>query len=257
MWSRDEGRLLFVLARVDRLILLERIGKERLNLTELARLLSATAQETSRHLIRLRDAMLVEKDSEGFYNLSELGRLISYFLQSLSFLSSNKEYFASHVVSSLPQEFIPRLGEISECVYGNDVSTVLRNVERIIAESEQYLWFLGDQVLFSASSFNRYVSGKDVSMRVVLPSLFRYGEDIRKTKEFLGDKFDVRFVDDVKVGMVINEKGGGVVFPDQHGELDFGAGFAGANPNFPKWCLDFFNFYWRESKPSITAQKAR
>jgi DNA-binding MarR family transcriptional regulator len=64
-------RLLFDLSSSDRLTLLFAIRKEEnLRLTQLAEKIRATIQETSRHVGRLAEAKLIEKNSDGFYILT-------------------------------------------------------------------------------------------------------------------------------------------------------------------------------------------
>ena len=58
-------KLLFDISSSDRLTLLFAIRKENLRLTHLAEKISATIQETSRHLGRLTDTKLIEKNSDG------------------------------------------------------------------------------------------------------------------------------------------------------------------------------------------------
>jgi predicted transcriptional regulator len=62
-------KLRFDISSTDRLTLLFAIRKEILRLTDLAEKISATIQETSRHLGRLTDAKLIEKNSDGSYTL--------------------------------------------------------------------------------------------------------------------------------------------------------------------------------------------
>ena len=62
--------LLFILASVDRLTLLSEIDINKQRLSQITSKISATPQETSKHLMRLRNAEIVEKDPEGFFNLS-------------------------------------------------------------------------------------------------------------------------------------------------------------------------------------------
>jgi len=70
------SELLFDLSSIDRVTLLREIEKERLRLSQLATRLSATVQETSRHLTRLSHAGLISKDSEGLYFLTAYGKAI-------------------------------------------------------------------------------------------------------------------------------------------------------------------------------------
>ena len=115
------AELLFILASIDRLTLLSEIGVEKRRLSQLTTKLSATPQETSKHLVRLRDAKLIEKDSDGFFSLSAFGKIIVNFVPSIRFLTQNREYFLSHDISSLPLEFIERLGELQEGEHTDNV----------------------------------------------------------------------------------------------------------------------------------------
>ncbi|HET6641394.1 MAG TPA: hypothetical protein VFG77_07310 [Nitrososphaeraceae archaeon] len=94
--------LLFILASRDRLTLFSEIGVEKHRSSQLTAKLSATSQEASKHLMRLRNAKLIEKDSEGFFTLTTLGKIIVNLLPSIRFLAQNRDHFLSHDISSLP-----------------------------------------------------------------------------------------------------------------------------------------------------------
>lgn len=96
------AELLFILASIDRLTLLSEIATEKRRLSQLTTKLSATPQETSKHLVRLRDAKLIEKDSDGFFGLTAFSKIIVNLLPSIRFLAQNRDYFLSHDISSLP-----------------------------------------------------------------------------------------------------------------------------------------------------------
>lgn len=114
-WELEQlAELLFILASIDRLTLLSEIAMEKRRLSQLAIKISATPQETSKHLARLRDSKLIEKDSGGFFSLTGFGKIIVNLVPSFRFLAQNREYFLSHDISSIPLEFIERLGVLQE-----------------------------------------------------------------------------------------------------------------------------------------------
>src|SRR5437870_13546988 len=94
------AELLFVLGSMDRLELLSKIRLKKCRLGELSAKISATPQETSRHLMRLRDAMLIEKDSTGLFGLTALGEIVLSLLPSMNILALHIDYFMSHEVMS-------------------------------------------------------------------------------------------------------------------------------------------------------------
>lgn len=124
--------LLFILASRDRLTLFSEIGVEKHRSSQLTAKLSATSQEASKHLMRLRNARLIEKDSEGFFTLTTVGKIIVNLLPSIRFLAQNRDYFLSHDISSLPLEFIERLGELQEGQYAEKVGSILAYIQQVV-----------------------------------------------------------------------------------------------------------------------------
>ena len=110
------AELLFVLASTDRLQVLSYLREEKgYRLSDIAQRLNSSMQEASKHVTRLRDQNIVEKNpSNGYYTLTTLGKFVIKLLPSIEFLSENKEYLLTHNISSLPEEFIERIGELQE-----------------------------------------------------------------------------------------------------------------------------------------------
>jgi len=250
-------RLLFDLSSNDRLTLLFEIRKqENLRLTQLAERIRATIQETSRHLGRLTEAKLIKKNSDGSYTLTSYGRLVLILLSSYGFLSKNRDYFLSHDISFIPQEFIDRIGELSAHEYAANVSSVLRHTEQVISLANEYVWLMADQALITGPSIAQAVGNHDVSVRIMIPKSSLTPEQHLETKRPLGDRLELKLVPDenVKVGIAMNEKIAGMCFPDLNGKMDFNSGFTSSNSDFRKWCKDLFSFYWDRSKtPFLTS----
>jgi predicted transcriptional regulator len=162
-------KLLFDISSGDRLTLLFAIRKENLRLTHLTEKISATIQETSRHLGRLTDAKLIEKNSDGSYSLTSYGRLVLILLSSYSFLSKNKDYFLSHDISFLPQEFVERIGELSVYEYSVNVSSVLRHIENVVSSANEYIWLMADQPVITGPSLNQAIGNRDVCVNIIIP----------------------------------------------------------------------------------------
>jgi predicted transcriptional regulator len=247
------AKLLFILASIDRLTLLSEIHSRKCRLSHLTAKLSATSQETSKHLMRLRDAKLVEKDSDGFFGLTAFGKIILNLLPSIRFLAEQKEYFLSHDISSLPLEFIERLGELQEGKYEDKVGRVLVHLQQVAQGAEEYIWLmadhrLGDQEYIAKSG--KLESSSTITWRVILPagSSIDWAE-LRKTVGIHKGRIEYHLIEDpdeIKVGIALNEKIAGVTFPDAMGRLDFNGGFRSSNPLFRKWCQDLFVVYWNK-----------
>ncbi len=61
------------------------------------------------------------------------------------------------------------------------------------------------------------------------------------------ENIEIRFLDNPKVGIAMNERLAGVTFSDLKGRLDMSAGFRGSNRDFHDWCRELFLHYWEKS----------
>jgi predicted transcriptional regulator len=243
---------LFIFASVDRLTLLSEIAIEKHRLSQLSTKLSATPQETSKHLTRLRDAKLIEKDSDGFFCLTAFGRIILNLLPSIRFLTQNREYFLSHDISSLPLEFIERLGELQENEYGEKVGAILTHLQQVVQDAEEYIWLMADHPLGRqeyVTRSGRLESSSSVTWRVIIPADSNIDwTELRRSVGTHKGRIEYHLLDPIyiKAGIALNEKIAGLSFPDITGKLDFNSGFRSNNPIFRKWCQDLFVFHWNE-----------
>ncbi len=240
-----EDDLLFVLSSSDRLTLLSEIKKEKLRLTQLAQRLSATAQGTSRHLGRLSEARLIEKDSDGLYNLTAFGKIVLDSLPSLSFISKNRSYFLSHDLSSLPFEFIHRIGELADSEYVEHLSETLRTFERIMTEAEQWVRGMIDEPPGGPRILEPILES-NVSFKVIMNPVD--DKDLVYGNQWVGPKWELRLFDGVKVGVIMSERMAAVSFSDLNGKLDLSSGFRGHHSMFYKWCYDLFTYHWNMAR---------
>ena len=252
------AELLFILASIDRLTLLSEIAIQNRRLSQLTTALSATPQETSKHLTRLRDAKLIEKDSDGLFSLTAFGKIIVNLLPSIRFISKNREYFLSHDISSLPLEFIERLGELQEGQYGEKVGAILVHLQQVVQDAEDYIWMMADHPLGGQEYVTK--SGKlentsSVTWRVIIPADSNIDwTELRRTVGTHKGRIEYHLIEDpndIKAGIALNEKIAGLTFPNTRGKLDFNSGFRSNNPIFRKWCQDLFEHHWSKPGKSV------
>jgi predicted transcriptional regulator len=239
----NAAELLFELANSDRLTMLKEIDSEPLKLSQVARKLSTTAQETSRHLERLSKAKLIERDSTSAYRITSFGKLVLSLLPSLDFLQKRREFFLSHDLSSLPPGFAQRIGELSEHHYSDRLDEALAHAERIINEAKQYLWLMSDQQVRQSYPHEH---PEPLSLRLILPTGIDL-EAFQRIRKQAGSRLQIGFVDNVSATIVMNEKTAAICFPSLDGRMDFTQAFAGSTPKFHEWCRDLYSFYWDKS----------
>jgi len=72
--------------------------------TEISKKLDITIQETHRNTSRMTEADLISKDSNGFFNLTDYGKIISEQISYFIFFNLNKKFFKNHTVGKIPSK---------------------------------------------------------------------------------------------------------------------------------------------------------
>ena len=139
-FMEDLCDLLFEFSSAERMNIMKSLLEERLRLSHVSKNLDMTVTEASRHLQRLSDIQLIDKDVDGAFGPTPFGELALSLLSSLDFISRNKEYFLEHNILGLPDELISRIGELSYARLNADVVRVLAHVDVMFQEAEEYIW---------------------------------------------------------------------------------------------------------------------
>jgi predicted transcriptional regulator len=246
------AELLFVLASTDRLQILSFMSEEKeYRLSDIAQRLNSSMQEASKHVSRLKDQNLVEKNpSNGYYTLTTLGKYVIKLLPSIEFLSENKEYLLTHSVSSLPKEFIERIGELQE--YRYNAKAGLSFTQQVIREAEKFVWLMSDHSLIDIFDIERDRNNKTLTWRIILSTDTKINwQDLRSYAKNAHARIKIGFSHEIIAGIALNEKVADLLLPDLRGSLDFNSGFISNSLSFCKWCQDLFGYVWDRSEKTI------
>ena len=243
--QKKEGieKLFFELASETRLDILRQLERESAKMQSLNQKLDLTATETFRQLQRLTKAKLVQKQVEGTYSITQLGKLTLTLSSSLEFVYMNKPYFLEHDVWQLPPPFINRIGELSHCVLITKMADTMNVVEKMIREAKDHVWVMTDQVLDAHSR----AMAERVKLGVSFRSLLH--ESLFESIKSYSTKSDVerRYLPNIFGILVVTEKEAGVSFPLASGKADY-SGFIGKEAMFLKWASDLYLHYWDQAK---------
>jgi predicted transcriptional regulator len=260
--------ILFEVSNDIRHTILKELEKGERTMSSLSEYLGISLTEASRHLSRLSEADLLEKNVDGPYSISLFGKTTLRQLKSLEFVSKHKDYFKTHDLSRLPSQFVSRLYELEESIpsYSKraNIMLVANNVTRIVLESERYVLSLVDEgimdlVLYTSpdentSRFFGEAAKRGVNFKALFPDTF----DLRKVPEdtlamyrslFLSGNVEYRVVPSVDVFIHSSEKEASILaFPDKSGSFDY-LGFEAFDSLTLNWCKEVFQYYWEHSTP--------
>ena len=221
--------LLFELAGEDRLNILLELKNKPQRLSNMSKKLNFTVQETSRNVSRLVEAKLIEKDPDGCFSLTPYGEETLVLLQGFSFLSKNRDYFASHTLSMLPKEFSSSIASLGECELVEDVMVAFSNVENMIQKAEKFVWILSNQILVSTLPYLQDAVKRGVEFKLILP------KDVIPPKDAIermsapvffeaikSGKMENKFLDKMDVLLCISDKEVGALgFLNIDGKMDY------------------------------------
>jgi predicted transcriptional regulator len=238
--------LLFEFSSIERMNIMKVLLEERLKLSHVSKNLDMTVTEASRHLQRLSDIHLIGKDVDGAFGPTPYGELTFSLLSSLGFVSGHKEYFLEHDTSSLPEELVSRIGELSLAQLNTDVVRVLAHVNVMFQEAEEYI-----RVMSYAHSLPSTIPiveerlEKGVTMQRIFPE-----DIIPPTGEAKTIAGPCRTLPKVDVRIMLTEKEAMCSLPSIDGRTDY-TSFIGKDPRFHKWCTDLYLYYWGKAEPAV------
>lgn len=258
------GNLFFELSSEDRLRILQQLSKKAMNVTSLSKKLDLTTQESSRHVSRLSEVELTQKDSKGLYHLTQYGLLVLTQLEGLTFTSKHTNYFASHSSENLPNEFISRIGDLTGSKYVDDISDIFFRIDRVIKDANEYVYAITDQYLMSTYPLFKEALERDVKVRNIEPRNWVVSSTMKQAyfsdeanwiairKSFNEARrtglLEERILERLDVFVYMSEKEVAVAaFPLSNEKFDY-LGFASKSERAHKWCSDLFDYYWKRAK---------
>jgi predicted transcriptional regulator len=237
--------LLFELSSEERMAILGRLSEEPLKLSHIGNRLDITVTEASRHLQRLSEAGLIQKDPGGLYRVTPYGGLVLSLVPGLDFASQNRAYFLDHDVTVLPREFIDRIGVLSKCTFRGDTISNFAYEEGMFREAKEFSWALADQVHWSAPPIISERVRAGVEFRTIIPENiippvgYRPAEGVER-----------RLLPRVDKIVIVTDKEAVFGLPYLNGKMDY-SWFSGKEPSFLKWCSDLHRYYWERAKPLV------
>jgi predicted transcriptional regulator len=244
--------LLFEMSNENRYGVLLVLQRQARRIADLTREMKLSTTEVRRHVTRLAEVGLIQRDIGGFYHLTPYGEASLLLFQELIFLSSNSEYFKTHTLSKIPTGFVKQIGKLGASIKLNDAMDFLRHIENLIQESKEYVWLLVDQ--FPLNSISNIVEAieRGVKIKIIEPKDRALNPDIvamtSKESQALSRArhtplVEQRMLDEVDALLYLSEGRCVLAVPASDGQYDY-KGFTATDPSSLTWCTEFFQHYW-------------
>jgi len=237
------SKLLQELAHPAKLKILRAMTVQPESAEQIAQQFGMSVKETSVHLDRLHSVGLVDRKSDGVFNVSPLGQLILLLLEDLDFVESHLEYFRDHELSLLPPAFIARLGELKEGERTDGTVVNIQSAERVFSRSEKRISVIANEVMLDAVPVVRDKISKGADFRFVIDQSFKPPPTFKPTQPELW-----RQVWKIPVATVVTDKEAMLFFLDRELKVDYSVGFASKDPTFMKWCKDLLDSLWNQGQ---------
>ncbi len=250
MNARALSSFLFEIASNERLEILTAILEGPRKHSEIARRLSMTGSETTRHLARLAAAGLVERRPDGRYGATPLAELLWAGLPFVDFVREHREYFLRHRAQALEPGFVARLGELARGSFNEGAYQVVAVQEAALRAVRRRAWIVTVQRFEQAIPILREKHDAGADVRVVRPRPLveeerRGGRDVRRN-------FPLRLLPRVDVFLAVLDDQAGVCLPSVDGTVDMATMILLTDPTGVRWAEDLFLRLWDRGQDSRT-----
>jgi predicted transcriptional regulator len=256
--------LLFELSNENRYEILVFLRKKAMRISDITREVMLKTPEARRHISRLVEIGLIQRDIEGYYHLTHYGETVLISLNEFIFLSNHKDYLTSHNLNGIPTRFLKRISEIDVSKKVESVIDFLRFSESLFRESNEYVWLLVDQ--FPLNSLSTIVDAieRGVQFKIIEPKDRTYSPDLDSmtTEEFkalrltnIAPSVEQKILREVQVFLFLSELKCIIAFPNSDGRFDY-TGFMSIDKSSLNWCNELFQYYWEKAElKKLTPQK--
>ena len=254
--------LYFELSNEERLKILHNIREKNMNITALAQTVDITTQECSRHIARLSDFNLIQRNNDRTFSITPYGDLTLRLILGQQFASRYQDYFNTHSLDDLPSRIVSRIHELDQSRFTQDIWLTFSLLENLFKEAEEYIWMIHDQYLLSILPLGVEAIKRGVKFKSIDPMSkaenrkldterpdYVTGEDEKYLLEsWKAGNLEIRLSESIKVFLYVTEKNAILAFPLIDGSFDY-TGFVTDRPDGLQLCRDIFEYYWSQSSP--------
>ncbi len=224
-----------------RIEILQQLNYASFSFTSLSKKLNISNSEVSRHLNRLIEQRLVQKErGSKKLSLTSFGELMITAFAPLDFILHHAEYFQEHGLFNLPTSFIRDLDQLSDSELIQGTGNVMLKLQEITEALKEEVWVMTDQ----AFPFGKQMMD---TRYIVSPEMAKYRPHIKDYNR----STVARVLPHISTAVLIADGETGVLFfPDNHGNPEFSQGFYVKKENKLglEYILRLWDHYWEKGE---------
>ena len=254
--------LLFEMSNENRYEILLILREQSKRITDLTRQMNLTTTEVRRHVSRLTEAGLIQRDIEGYYHLTPYGETSLLLFQEFEFLSSNREYFKTHNPLSIPTRFVKQVGKLRKSIIISDAMDFIRYTQNLLKESEKQVSILVDQFPMNllpniVDAIDRGVVIRIIESKnqVLEPDFSKLTSEESRALDRTRSTplYERRMLENVRLQLFISKSNCVLCFPLNDDQYDY-TGFLCEEEASLEWCNELFDYNWDQATARVFQQ---
>ena len=255
MTQKNIAEQILELASEQRLEIIIQLSKQKTRLTEMAQIVDATKPEIHRNFERMTKSGIIQKDNQGYYSLTTIGKALSSQIPLIEFISKNKTALQIHHMDGMPEKFIQRLGALNESQNIKGMVKVLDVWKQIYQNSDSFIYDILNEIPYSSdfvepllARVGKGIHVKSIFSHNVIASKERKKIYVQKFRKLISEgKIERKMKVQIPALLVMNEKEACLILQNSNNEYDLGFALYSQDKAFVEWCLDYFLDSWNKS----------
>ena len=247
-----------------RLAILLNLKEGSLKLGQIAQKMNMSIQAIQKHIDKLVVPGLIEKNIDGVFSVTPIGKITLEQIPAFQFLSKNRKYFDKHTFEGIPQKLSLRIGDLYNSEYLGDQMKAWQHNRDLCLNNREFL----DSVTITTP--NEFLDIVEENLKHGVKYRMVFGKNSYVPKGFYeypakkawdegikNGHVQEKYVEYMPVTLVNTEDESIIVFSNKHlGEPDTIGEFSSKDPIFKQWCRDLFDYYWNDV-PSVKPFKLK
>ena len=244
--DQKEADIFTILSSEIRRAIIFYLYENDMTVSNLAKKLNMTLQAIQKHFPKLVDNGLVERKSNGKNALTEIGYAVAKQIPSIEFLEENKEYLKTHSISTLPTQFLQRIGDLQKFEMVQGIKRAKPH-NAIFEEAKEYIKIITLQNSFNVdTTFTKTLKNKvTISQISNDDTIISHKVLEQEKKETTANRIERRIVKNIPLLLCVSEKTALLGFLNHDGTADPNSMLRSKDKKFIGWCVDFFDCLWR------------